>query len=129
MIRRPPRSTLFPYTTLFRSTAGYLDPDHPLQQAVEARLGEAAGTPAAAVVVDGCGAPQHGLPLTGLARGVSSLVEAAPGAHDRAVADAMRAHPWFVAGPRRAGTHSTSAADCLFVTGGGRRVPSPLLPC
>src|SRR3712207_9170258 len=29
MIRRPPRSTLFPYTTLFRSQvgdAGYLDP-------------------------------------------------------------------------------------------------------
>src|SRR3712207_7626251 len=24
MIRRPPRSTLFPYTTLFRSTPGYL---------------------------------------------------------------------------------------------------------
>src|SRR5262245_64136739 len=27
MIRRPPRSTLFPYTTLFRSTVG-LDPEH-----------------------------------------------------------------------------------------------------
>src|SRR3712207_8379052 len=27
MIRRPPRSTLFPYTTLFRST--YDDPKHP----------------------------------------------------------------------------------------------------
>src|SRR5260370_28977991 len=25
MIRRPPRSTLFPYTTLFRSMVGYLD--------------------------------------------------------------------------------------------------------
>ena len=25
MIRRPPRSTLFPYTTLFRSDAVYLD--------------------------------------------------------------------------------------------------------
>src|SRR3712207_8067622 len=25
MIRRPPRSTLFPYTTLFRSNAGYED--------------------------------------------------------------------------------------------------------
>src|SRR3712207_7429253 len=24
MIRRPPRSTLFPYTTLFRSSAGYV---------------------------------------------------------------------------------------------------------
>src|SRR3712207_7289955 len=27
MIRRPPRSTLFPYTTLFRSQAGYDDHD------------------------------------------------------------------------------------------------------
>src|SRR2546430_2843353 len=26
MIRRPPRSTLFPYTTLFRSAAGFADP-------------------------------------------------------------------------------------------------------
>src|SRR5256885_7294264 len=30
MIRRPPRSTLFPYTTLFRSQHGG-DPDHPRQ--------------------------------------------------------------------------------------------------
>src|SRR3712207_7311889 len=33
MIRRPPRSTLFPYTTLFRSAqvdAGGVDPKHPL---------------------------------------------------------------------------------------------------
>src|SRR2546425_9235301 len=28
MIRRPPRSTLFPYTTLFRSLAGIMCPDH-----------------------------------------------------------------------------------------------------
>src|SRR3712207_7140447 len=27
MIRRPPRSTLFPYTTLFRSVAGLLEAD------------------------------------------------------------------------------------------------------
>src|SRR4051812_49670546 len=27
MMRRPPRSTLFPYTTLFRSVAGYQDLD------------------------------------------------------------------------------------------------------
>src|SRR5689334_24114347 len=26
MIRRPPRSTLFPYTTLFRSSSGFLTP-------------------------------------------------------------------------------------------------------
>src|SRR3712207_7792980 len=28
MIRRPPRSTLFPYTTLFRSLSGGLNPDN-----------------------------------------------------------------------------------------------------
>src|SRR3712207_7588166 len=28
MIRRPPRSTLFPYTTLFRSPAGLREPGH-----------------------------------------------------------------------------------------------------
>src|SRR5258707_5477813 len=28
MIRRPPRSTLFPYTTLFRSDPGVPDPEH-----------------------------------------------------------------------------------------------------
>src|SRR5258705_5100372 len=29
MIRRPPRSTLFPYTTLFRSQGRSVTPDHP----------------------------------------------------------------------------------------------------
>src|SRR5260221_10922107 len=29
MIRRPPRSTLFPYTTLFRSLLGFVDHTHP----------------------------------------------------------------------------------------------------
>src|SRR3712207_7563215 len=35
MIRRPPRSTLFPYTTLFRSAARGFDALHGLQLAVE----------------------------------------------------------------------------------------------
>src|SRR3712207_8015385 len=30
MIRRPPRSTLFPYTTLFRSPVAVVDADQPL---------------------------------------------------------------------------------------------------
>src|SRR3712207_7738149 len=44
MIRRPPRSTLFPYTTLFRSAADR-GPDRgaeerPLHRGVQVRLGE-----------------------------------------------------------------------------------------
>ncbi|SNR95977.1 asparaginase [Geodermatophilus pulveris] len=109
-------------------TRGYLDPAHPLQQAVEARLGEAAGAPVAAVVVDGCGAPQHGLPLTGLARGVASLVEAAAGTPARAVADAVRAHPWYVAGTGRDDTELMGAVAGLLVKGGADGVHVAALP-
>src|SRR3712207_7340056 len=37
MIRRPPRSTLFPYTTLFRSVRLQVprDPDHPVRRAAD----------------------------------------------------------------------------------------------
>src|SRR4051794_41559137 len=37
MIRRPPRSTLFPYTTLFRSRAGVAEPAHPAWPSAGAR--------------------------------------------------------------------------------------------
>src|SRR2546427_854022 len=40
MIRRPPRSTLFPYTTLFRSRPGEGAPLGPRQKAVGHRLVE-----------------------------------------------------------------------------------------
>ncbi|MGY2083731.1 asparaginase [Blastococcus sp. SYSU DS0539] len=109
-------------------TAGYLDREHPLQQAIEARLGEAAGEPVAAVVVDGCGAPQHALSLTGLARGVLSLVRAPEGSRDRAVADAMRAHPWFVAGTGREDTELMRAVPGLLVKGGADGVHVAALP-
>src|SRR5438309_5452329 len=35
MLRRPPRSTLFPYTTLFRSSFAFEDRRHPLETAEE----------------------------------------------------------------------------------------------
>src|SRR3712207_8370131 len=42
MIRRPPRSTLFPYTTLFRSDVGFEQRDtHFAQRFLDVRFGEA----------------------------------------------------------------------------------------
>ncbi|WP_333775606.1 asparaginase [Streptomyces sp. IBSBF 3136] len=79
----------------------YLDPAHPLQQLIRTVLEEAAGEPVSAVGTDGCGAPLMSLSLTGLARAFRSFVLAAPGTPERRVADAMRAHPEFVAGTRR----------------------------
>src|SRR3712207_9454653 len=37
MIRRPPRSTLFPYTTLFRSPAVRPEAEHPAEQLAQQR--------------------------------------------------------------------------------------------
>ena len=109
-------------------TEGYLGREHPLQQLIEARLGEAAGEPVSAVVIDGCGAPQHALSLTGLARGVLSLVRAEAGTPDRRVADAMRAHPWLVAGTDREDTELMQGVDGLLVKGGADGVHVAALP-
>src|SRR2546425_2782469 len=38
MIRRPPRSTLFPYTTLFRSVGHFLQPGKMRQRTIAKRL-------------------------------------------------------------------------------------------
>jgi L-asparaginase II len=109
-------------------TEGYLEREHPLQQAIERRLGEAAGEPVTAVVVDGCGAPQHALSVTGLARGVLSLVQAGDGTRERWVADAMRAEPWFVAGTGREDTELMQAVPGLLVKGGADGVHVAALP-
>ncbi|MFI5977471.1 asparaginase [Streptomyces sp. NPDC051452] len=79
----------------------YLDPDHPLQRLVREEVESAADEPVAAVGTDGCGAPLMAISLTGLARAFRRFVLAGPGTPERRVADAMRAHPEYVAGTRR----------------------------
>ena len=85
-------------------TASYLDPAHPVQQqvleTVERLTGETVGT----VGTDGCGAPLMAISLTGLARAFRAMLLADPGTPERRVADAMRAHPEYVAGTRRIDT-------------------------
>ncbi|MGB8943875.1 MAG: asparaginase [Streptomyces sp.] len=82
----------------------YLDPRHPLQQLVLKVVEEAAGERVAAVGTDGCGAPLMAISLTGLARAFRHFVLAPEGTAERRVADAMRAHPEYVAGTRRPDT-------------------------
>jgi L-asparaginase II len=85
-------------------TENYLDPGHPLQLAARAELADAAGEPVAHTGVDGCGAPVMAVSLAGLARAFRSLTTAEPTTARRRVADAMRAHPEYVAGTRRSDT-------------------------
>nr|MBA2282728.1 asparaginase [Acidimicrobiia bacterium] len=59
-------------------TAGYLDRDHPVQQAILAAIEDLAGEPVAHVATDGCGAPIAAVSLLGLARAFRRLATAPP---------------------------------------------------
>ncbi|MEU5429341.1 asparaginase [Streptomyces olivoreticuli] len=85
-------------------TDSYLDADHPLQRLALQVVEETSGESVTHVGTDGCGAPLMAISLLGLARAFRSFVLAEPGTPERRVADAMRAHPEYVAGTRRADT-------------------------
>ena len=82
-------------------TDTYLEEKHPLQLLIAQTLVELSGEPAAAVGVDGCGAPVMAVSLTGLARAFSRFSTAPEGTDEARVAAAIRAYPQWVGGTRR----------------------------
>ncbi|AUG79081.1 Asparaginase [Kitasatospora sp. MMS16-BH015] len=109
-------------------TAGYLDPEHPVQRLALGALTEYTGETPTARGTDGCGAPLWAVSLTGLARGYRALLAAEPGTPGRRVADAMRAHPEYVAGTRRADTWLMRAVPGLLAKMGAEAVQVAALP-
>ncbi|TNH21658.1 asparaginase [Micromonospora orduensis] len=107
---------------------GYWRPEHPLQQGLRAAVEEFTGEPAAAVGVDGCGAPVLAVSLTGLAGAYLRLVDAEPGSVPRAVADAMRAHPEIVGGTRADDTRLMRGVPGLLAKVGAEGVIAVGLP-
>ncbi|WP_409184359.1 asparaginase [Amycolatopsis sp. VS8301801F10] len=103
-------------------TDGYPEPDHPLQVQLAKTVEELTGESIAAVGVDGCSAPLFAFSPTGLARSFGRLVQAEPGTDERRVADAMRAHPWLVAGTGREDTRLMRAVPGLLVKSGAEGV-------
>ncbi|MFS3126768.1 asparaginase [Nocardioides sp. Bht2] len=79
----------------------YLDPGHPLQQAIATTFAELTGQPVGHEAIDGCGAPLLGTSLVGLATAFSRLATAAEGTAEHAVATAIRDFPEYVSGTRR----------------------------
>ncbi len=109
-------------------TATYLDPRSSLQVALTAAVERLAGEPVRHVAVDGCGAPQHALTLTGLARAFSRVVTGGPGTQERRVADAVRAHPELVGGTGRDVTRLMQGVPGLLAKDGAEGVYAAALP-
>ncbi|WP_067647313.1 asparaginase [Nocardia harenae] len=89
-------------------TAGYLDPAHPLQQAVLRTITDVTGEPETDLGIDGCGLPIVPVALVNLARAFRALVTAAPHTPERRVAEAIRTHPRVISG--------TNAPDLLLMS-------------
>jgi L-asparaginase II len=106
----------------------YRDAEHPLQVALAAAVADLTGEPIAATGVDGCGAPVFAFSLTALARAFLRLVEAAPGTHERRVADAMRARPELVAGTGADDTVLMGGVPGLLSKGGAEGVQVVAVP-
>ncbi|KQC37062.1 asparaginase [Frankia sp. ACN1ag] len=102
--------------------ANYTEPDHPLQQVIRRTVEDLAGEEIAGTAVDGCGAPLFAFSLTGLARGLRAMVQAAPGSPERRVVDAMRAHPELVGGVGRPDTDLMRAAPGVLAKNGAEGV-------
>ncbi len=109
-------------------TATYLDPAHPLQQQVLSTFQQLTGEPVPAVGTDGCGAPLLATSLVGLARAFRAIVLADPGTPERRVADAMRAHPEYVAGTRRIDTWLMRGVPGAMAKMGAEAVQAVALP-
>ncbi|MET8253552.1 asparaginase [Micromonospora sp. NPDC005197] len=107
---------------------GYWRPEHPLQQGLRAAIEEFTGEQAAAVGVDGCGAPVLAVSLTGLAGAYLRLVGAEPGSAPRTVADAMRAHPEIVGGTQADDTRLMRGVPGLLAKVGAEGVFAVGLP-
>lgn len=88
-------------------TRGYVEPDHPLQQAIRATLAQAVGLPAEhmPIGIDGCSAPNYAMPLSRLAHLYARLAQGAADARLGGALgllyDAMTGWPEMVSGEAR----------------------------
>ncbi|WP_225095948.1 asparaginase [Streptomyces sp. CoH27] len=110
------------------SLTDYLDPAHPLQQAIQEIVEDLTGQHVARVTVDGCGAPLFSISLHGLARAVARIASAAPGTPEAKVADAMRSHAEMASGSGRDVAALMRAVPGLLAKDGFEGVQVAALP-
>ncbi|MER5194008.1 asparaginase [Streptomyces sp. NPDC002755] len=106
----------------------YLDPRHPLQQAIAEIVEDLTGQRIAAVTVDGCGAPLFSVSLHGLARAAARVTTSAPGTPEARVADAMREHAEMASGSGRDVAALMRAVPGLLAKDGFEGVEVAALP-
>jgi L-asparaginase II len=99
----------------------YLDMNHPLQIAIKNEIELLAGEKVSASTFDGCGAPLFAISLTGLAKGISTLVKSNEAIYKQ-IFSACTKHPKLVAGEGRLTTRMMKAVPGLFMKEGAEGI-------
>jgi L-asparaginase II len=102
--------------------ASYLDPQHPLQQHIRETMARLTGVGVEHDAIDGCGAPLFSTTVRGLATVFQRLVLAREGSPEFAVAEAMRANPFYVGGTGQANTLTMQHLPGVLAKGGAEGV-------
>jgi len=112
----------------------YVEPDHPVQQAVRAAIEEMTGEDSPAFAIDGCSAPNFATTLHGMARAMARMAAGETGSMARNLAAArlvaaMARYPELVAGEGRACTELMRAmGGAASVKTGAEAVFVAILP-
>lgn len=107
-------------------TETYLDPMHPLQQAIKREFEALSGETINKISVDGCGAPLFLMSLRGMAKALHKLATSTDPFHRRVV-DACLANPLMVAGVGRTDTVLMEQLPNLFLKGGAEGVQAAFM--
>ena len=108
--------------------AGYLSPDHPLQQHITATIDDLAGEGHSHIGVDGCGSPAHVISLVGLARAFRTIATGSGGDAGDQVYAAMTMYPEMVGGDGRDVTHFMLHVPGLMAKDGADGVFAAAMP-
>ena len=108
--------------------AGYVEPEHPLQQCITATIDELTAEDHSHIGIDGCGSPAHVFSLLGLARAFRTIAVGDAGAAGAAVYACMTAYPELVGGHDRDVTKFMRNVPGLMAKDGADGVFAAALP-
>ncbi|MEM1076400.1 MAG: asparaginase [Pseudomonadota bacterium] len=116
-------------TKHLRAGPDYIDPDHPVQQAVRDAYARTTNEDPTGFGIDGCSAPNFATTLHGMARAMAHFASSPEDSAEARLHRAMRAHPEYVAGTGRACTELMRAAGGkIAIKTGAEGVYNAILP-
>lgn len=100
----------------------YLSPEHPLQVLIKKVIEDITNTRVSHTAVDGCGVPLFSTTVSAVANAFRKVSTASDGTKEKQVAEAMRKHPFLIAGQDQPNTLTMETFTGSIAKGGAEGV-------